>query len=125
MFEEVFMRLECCVVCNKEIKLEKKMVSIYRDEHCECWVHAGDCFRDYKKLLTGPAAIKQGIILGICDYCAKPVRDKQKYLAGRTGRKNENSVGANEDPFLTTIPSNENGHFVSFVHEECLRLANE
>lgn len=123
MFDEEYMRLDTCVECHKEINLEERRVLIYQDElfggH---WIHAGECLEKYKKLLVGPEAVEQGMILGMCYICSKPVREKQRYLLGRTGQRD--CVSKTESPFYTTFPSSENKQFLTFMHEECEKLAD-
>ena len=111
-----------CVECHKEINLEEKRALIYRKELLgEYWVHTGECLENYKKLLIGPEAIKQGMILGICGICCKPVREKQRYQVGRIcpGIDHDSKT---ENPFYTTFPLSENKHFLVFEHEECQEL---
>lgn len=110
--------LDNCLVCQKRINPKGKMVFIYKNAFVECWVHAGACFENYKRLLTGPKAIKQGMILGMCGVCLTPVREGQRYVIYHMGKKKMN-CRPEEDIFLTTYPSRKNKYFVGFTHKKC------
>jgi len=113
------MCLDICIECGKEIAVEEERVLIYQDYFGEYWVHWEECLENYKKLLIGPEAIEQGLILGICYICCKPVRQKQRYLVGRTKQGQRPTASKTDDPFYTAFPSSENKDFLLFAHEEC------
>jgi len=89
MLDKTFKPREKCIECDKEIQPEEKVVLMYKDGADECWIHAEPCLATYKKLLDSPEAKKQGIIIGLCDSCHKPIREKQDYTVGRNPTKKE------------------------------------
>lgn len=116
-FDEILVKIYSCVVCDKVIELEEKSTLVHQDECGECWVHPGECYAKYHKLLHSPEAKKQGTILGICDFCAEPIREKHRYVVGRiAARKAQEDCAGKEDPFLTTFPSRLN---ISLAHNKC------
>ena len=112
MFNEERMGLERCIECREEIQVGDKMVLIFEDRFGKNWVHAGDCFVNYSKSLTDSKEIERGEIIGVCDFCTKPVREKDKFEISRMGLG-----GTAQDSFFTTIPQN---GAISFMHAECI-----
>ena len=112
MFNEERMGLERCIECREEIQVGDKMVLIFEDRFGKNWVHAGECFVNYSKSLTDSKEIECGEIIGICDICTKPVRQKDDFEISRT------AFGAKaQDIFFTTIPQND---AISFTHVKCI-----
>ena len=119
VYHEVYMRLYLCVECGEDIQVGEEMVCVYKDDfRGECWVHSGECLENYMKSVTGPEAVKQGMILGLCDACAKPIRENQKYAIGTLAKSIERNLGKRLGA-LATIPSSENGIYVYFQHLDC------
>ena len=112
MFNEEHMGLERCIDCRKEIQVGEKTVLIFEDRFGKNWVHAGECFVNYSKSLTDPKEVERGEIIGVCDFCTKPVRQKDKFDILRI----ESGIVA-RDSFFTTIPQND---AISFMHAECI-----
>ena len=123
MWLEEYVRLERCMVCHQDIHIGEKRVLIYRDEGGRYWVHAGECLENYKRLLTDLKEIEQGLILGMCDLCTKPVRSKQSYTVNRSGCK-LSDLGK-EGSCYTTFPASENNPPLNFRHKKCIELEIE
>jgi len=125
MYDETLMTLNNCIECDKKIGPNEKMALIYKSKYGDLCVHAKECFAKYKKLLYSPEGIKDGIIIGICGWCAKPVRMRQEYYVGRTGVEGHKVNGQEKlHDFNTTFPSEENGHMVDISHKKCSDAAN-
>lgn len=120
LFDEIFNRPESCVICYEDIGINDKQVLVHIfDNHVTCWVHAGKCCQEYKKLLDSPEAIKEGCIFGVCAVCARPVRSKQHYILTRMSSRcagdYKDSESINRELF-TTMPLPQ---CVDLCHYEC------
>lgn len=118
MFKEEYLRLERCGICHEEIMPNEKMAMVHEEDSNKFFVHSEECLDSYKDALFSPKAMSQGMIIGMCMVCCKPVRINQKYDITRTYDKD--SIGTyGEDPTLYTFPDHK--HEVRFVHKRCAK----
>jgi hypothetical protein len=98
--------MDVCMECKNEIKASEKRTRVYRDKSGQLWVHS-KCFESYEQTLIGSKAKKQGMILGVCGYCGKPVRERQKYCF---------EIAGDRKKVLTTYPD-----YLHLAHQECCK----
>lgn len=112
MKKEITYEQHFCYVCKLDREGyglgDKPMVLIAKTADAEIHVHDGECLKRYEKLLYCSEEKIKGRILGICDYCGKPVRDGHKYELVRHA--------LNEEEVLTTFPPR--GELL-FFHPDC------
>ena len=107
-----YMEPEHCMECYKVIKMREKMVLIYKDDSREFWVHDGECYSKYSESLTHPEARKDGIVIGICELCLKPVRYDHPFDVSR-----DEHVNTDRSVFETTMPQK---NAIRFTHRQCI-----
>jgi hypothetical protein len=114
--KECYEKLYQCALCLEEFESGDKAVSIYKSKDCEFWVHAGMCFEQYKQLLIFPGVKERGIIIGICNVCFKPIREKDSYEVGRVQSIEEKDSNNIFERWHTTYPSNAGD---AMYHKDC------
>lgn len=107
---------EMCIVCLKEFKdwEDKEFVCIGEDrsEYIEpIYTHTGDCTKQYKEAMESDASKEKGYILGMCGWCYKPVRSKEKYSIWRRIPRGQSQLW-----IYTNYPKWEE---LIFAHEGC------
>jgi len=117
MFEEITYHPDLCLECHEGIKPGDKAIEVKFDSEYRNFVHVGECWEKYKPYLFDDNEIKKGIIIGICGWCVKPVRNEQEFYVGRIYRQREGDSTA--DDIYSTYPGKHNGHELSFSHKEC------
>jgi hypothetical protein len=94
--------------------MKEENILLHENSFHAFYVHSGKCLAEYNKLLTEPAAVRRGFIIGICTECGKPVRCNDRFVVSRICLPTDDKEDKYHDN--TTLPSKDT---INFIHNKC------